>query len=366
MSNLVEKLLCDNVRSLKPYESARRLFAAGSGEVQQTWLNANESPFANNYDVDSERFNRYPDCQPTSVINSYAAYSKVAAENTLVSRGADEGIELLIRAFCTPAKDAILICPPTYGMYAISAETFNVGVHKAPLNDDFSLDVESICAHKDKVKLVFICSPNNPTGTSVDSAQLQQVVEHFADSALVVVDEAYIEFDWHSTWANKLATYPNLVILRTLSKAFALAGIRCGFTLAAPAVIQALLKVIAPYPIPEPVAQIAKQALQTLGIDRMKLQVSELNAQRALLKERLMSIPSVELVGDDKANFILFRCEQKQELMQYLVDNHTLIRDQSKQINLQNCLRITVGTAEQNQQLMDLIFSFFKKQESAQ
>ncbi|MFA3793210.1 histidinol-phosphate transaminase [Aliiglaciecola sp. SL4] len=366
MSNLVDKLLCDNVKNLKPYESARRLFAAGTGEIQQTWLNANESPFANSYDVDSERFNRYPDCQPTSVINSYAAYSGVAPENTLVSRGADEGIELLIRAFCNPAQDAILICPPTYGMYAISAETFNVDVHKAPLNEDFSLDVPGICAYKDKVKLVFICSPNNPTGTTVDAQQLQQVVEHFADSALVVVDEAYIEFDWQSSWANKLATYPNLVVLRTLSKAFALAGIRCGFTLAAPAAIQALLKVIAPYPIPEPVAQIASQALSASGILRMQDQVSDLNAQRAILKQQLMTIPHVELVGDDKANFILFRCEQKQQLMQYLVDNHFLIRDQSKQINLQNCLRITVGTAEQNQQLMDLIFSFFQQQESAQ
>ncbi|GAB2683814.1 histidinol-phosphate transaminase [Aliiglaciecola aliphaticivorans] len=366
MSNLVEKLLCNNVKSLKPYESARRLFAAGTGETQQTWLNANESPYANEYDIESERFNRYPDCQPTAVINSYAAYSGVAPENTLVSRGADEGIELLIRAFCTPAKDAILICPPTYGMYAISAETFNVDVHKAPLNHDFSLDVESICAHKGKVKLVFICSPNNPTGTTVDSNQLQQVVEHFADSALVVVDEAYIEFDWQSSWAAQLATYPNLVILRTLSKAFALAGIRCGFTLAAPAVIQALLKVIAPYPIPEPVAQIACQALKASGIDRMQYQVTELNGQRSILKQQLTTISDVELVGDDKANFILFRCKQKQQLMQYLVDNHILIRDQSKQINLQNCLRITVGTAEQNQQLMDLIFSFFKQQESAQ
>ncbi|GAC14115.1 histidinol-phosphate transaminase [Aliiglaciecola lipolytica] len=366
MSSLVNKLLCENVKNLKPYESARRLFAAGSGETQQTWLNANESPFTNPYNMDDGRFNRYPDCQPSGVINAYAAYSGVTAQNTLVSRGADEGIELLIRAFCTPGEDAVLICPPTYGMYAISAETCDVKVEKAPLKADFSLDVENICTFKDKVKLVFICSPNNPTGTSVPPDQLQAVIEHFSDSALVVVDEAYIEFNWQCTWANKLNQYPNLVILRTLSKAFALAGIRCGFTLAAPEVIQALLKVIAPYPIPEPVAQVARQALESKGISKMLQQVGDLNKQRNTLKEQLASISSVELVGDDKANFILFRCAQKNELMQYLVDNHILIRDQSKQVNLQNCLRITVGTADQNQQLMDLIFSFFKQQESAQ
>jgi histidinol-phosphate aminotransferase len=364
MSEIVEKLLRDNVKALTPYESARRLFAQGNGESQQIWLNANESPFTNTYSIDDSRFNRYPDCQPEGVINKYASYSGVAVNNTLVTRGADEGIELLIRAFCEPGQDKILICPPTYGMYAISALTCDVGVEKSPLNADFSLDLETIFAYKDKVKLVFICSPNNPTGTSVEPQQIQSVVEHFADSALVILDEAYIEFDWHSSWASKLSQYPNLVILRTLSKAFALAGLRCGFTLANEPVINALLKVIAPYPIAEPVAQIAQQALSTAGIENMQKQVLAIDNQRLTLKHFLQSLDAVQLVGDDKANFILFRTADKSALMDFLVKNQILIRDQSKQLNLQNCLRITVGNELQNQTLMNLISVFYSTQET--
>lgn len=365
MSNLVEKLLCDNVKALTPYESARRLFAAGSADVEQIWLNANESPFTNDYDIDDSRFNRYPDCQPSRVVSAYGAYSDVADDNVLITRGADEGIELLIRTFCQPGVDSVLICPPTYGMYAISAQTCDIGVERAPLRDDFSLDVEAICQFKDKVKLVFICSPNNPTGTAVDESQLQRVIEHFADSAIVVVDEAYIEFDWQNSWASRLAEYPNLVILRTLSKAFALAGLRCGFTLASADIVQALLKVIAPYPIPEPVAQIAHQALQASGLDRMRAQITEISNQREHLKEFLRAIPQIALIGDDKANFILFRTPWKNQLMTYLVEQHVLIRDQSKQLNLENCLRITVGDSAQNQKLINLISTFYRLQETA-
>lgn len=362
MSLLINKLLADNLKALKPYESARRLFS-GSGAEQQIWLNANESPYSNAYAIDPERFNRYPDCQPPAVVNSYALYAGINNEQLLVSRGADEAIELLIRTFCTAGKDKILICPPTYGMYAISAETCNVGIIKAPLLADFSLDVPAICAFKGKVNLVFICSPNNPTGTSVDKAQLKQVIEHFADSALVVVDEAYIEFDLANNWAMQLAQHPNLVILRTLSKAFALAGLRCGFALASQEIIQAMMKVIAPYPVPEPVAQIAAQALSKQGLLQMAQQVVAIKAEKARMKQSLEEMNEVELVGDDKANFILFRTAKKQALMDHLVSNGILIRDQSKQLNLDHCLRITIGSPQQNEQLLAEIASFFAQQE---
>lgn len=361
--SLIDKLVCENLKSLVPYESARRLFAASDNSQDAkspVWLNANESPFANNYDLDCERLNRYPDCQPSSVLTSYATYAGVNNKQLLVSRGADEGIELLIRAFCTPSKDSILICPPTYGMYAISAQTCNVGVEVAPLNSDFSLNIETINTFKDKVNVVFICSPNNPTGTNVAPEQIEQVLTHFANSALVVVDEAYIEFDLSSTFATRLAAYPNLVILRTLSKAFALAGIRCGFTLANEAIINTLLKVIAPYPMPEPVAQIAAQALSRLGLKTMTEQVRAISEEKSKLKQALHALPNIELVGDDKANFILFRCAQKQALMDFLVSNKMFIRDQSKQRNLANCLRITVGSVQQNAQLLALINQFYQ------
>jgi histidinol-phosphate aminotransferase len=365
MTKLVNKLLAANLKALKPYESARRLFSAANSTQAQIWLNANESPFANPYEVDPSHFNRYPDCQPPAVVNAYAKYAGVKAEQLLVSRGADEGIELLIRTFCTPGQDRILICPPTYGMYAISAETCNVGIDKAPLLKDFSLDIPAIFAFKGKVNLVFICSPNNPTGTSVNKAQLQEVIEHFADTALVVVDEAYIEFDLANNWAMQLQHYPNLVILRTLSKAFALAGLRCGFTLAAPEIIAALMKVIAPYPVPEPVAQIAAQALSQNGLRQMSQQVLAIKSEKDKIRQSLEQREGIELVGDDKANFVLFRYSKKQALMDYLVSNGILIRDQSKQLNLENCLRITIGNTQQNEQLLANIASFFAQQEQS-
>lgn len=359
MTDIVDTLLCENLKTLKPYESARRLFSGG-----RVFLNANESPFTNEFDVDDSKFNRYPDCQPPAVIDAYATYAQLDKNQVLNTRGADEGIELLIRAFCTPGEDSILICPPTYGMYAISAETCNVGIEKAPLNADFSLDLDAIFSFKGKVNIVFICSPNNPTGTCVDPEKLQQVVEYFAGSALVVVDEAYIEFAPQTSWAGKLAKYDNLVVLRTLSKAFALAGLRCGFTLANEPVIQALLKVIAPYPVPEPVAQIAEQALSDKGLELMRQQVRYLENQKASVKAALANMTGVELVGDDKANFILFRLPEKQQLMDHLVKNGVLIRDQSKQLALENCLRLTLGDEQQNTQLLALMASFLEKQES--
>ncbi len=355
MSDLVSRLINDNLVPLKPYESARRLYSGG-----QDWLNANESPFANDYSVDSSNFNRYPSCQPKAVVDGYATYAGVSTDQLIVTRGADEGIELLIRTFCTPGKDNILICPPTYGMYAISAETCDIGVKTVPLNDDFSLNVDAICEQTD-VNIVFICSPNNPTGTRAGVKDVEKVLANFKDSALVVMDEAYIEFDSEGSWADKLAHYPNLVILRTLSKAFGLAGLRCGFTLASEAIIQSLLKVIAPYPIPEPVAQIASQALDNEGLARVALQVETLNNHRQSLKEALAARPCITLVGDTTANFVLFRFEQSQALMKYLVDNGMLIRDQSKQRNLQNCLRATVGNEEQNARLLTLIDSFLEQ-----
>lgn len=355
MSSIVDRLLNDNLTTLKPYESARRLFAGG-----QDWLNANESPFANLYQLDDSTLNRYPSCQPEEVVDSYASYANVAPDNVLVSRGADEGIELLIRTFCTPGTDNILICPPTYGMYAISAETNNVGVRTVPLKDDFSLDVETICDTQD-VSVVFICAPNNPTGTQVARDDVRAVLDAMSDRALVVIDEAYIEFDAENTWATELARYPNLVILRTLSKAFALAGLRCGFTLAQPDVIQALLKVIAPYPVPEPVAQIAEQALSINALPRLYEQVGVINAEKQGLVEGLSALEGVEIVGAQFANFVLFRHARACQLMQYLVASGMLIRDQSKQPALQNCLRVSVGTPEQNQRLLALTKEFLNE-----
>ncbi len=355
MSSLISKLLTPNLKTLTPYESARRLFSGGTD-----WLNANESPFCNTVNIELAECNRYPDCQPKNLIDAYARYAQIDPSGVLATRGADEGIELLIRTFCEYGKDAILICPPTYGMYKISAQTCGVQTVEVPLKQDFSLDIERIKS-VDKVNLVFLCSPNNPTGTLLDETDVTEVLSHFADSALIVLDEAYVEFSVKQNWASMLETFPNLVILRTLSKAFALAGLRCGFTLAHPDIIQALLKTIAPYPIPAPVAQIAQKALSDDGVNLMREQVSYLMDEQARVRQHLSNKSEFTLIGGTGANFVLFQYTYRTQLMQYLIDNGMLIRDQSKQLGLTDCLRMSIGSHEQNDRFLSLIDNYLAR-----
>ncbi|MFC4701765.1 histidinol-phosphate transaminase [Glaciecola siphonariae] len=362
MAEWITSITNQHVRELSPYESARRLFSADENNSGQIWLNANEAPMSEDFSVNSALFNRYPDCQPQEVISSYARYAGISSGQVIATRGADEGIELIIRAFCEPGKSSVLICPPTYGMYAISAQTFNVGVHKAPLTDDFSLNLDAMGEYVDKVNVVFLCSPNNPTGTRIEAEQIVAVLNMFKDKALVVLDEAYIEFDADATQSALLSTYNNLVILRTLSKAHALAGIRCGFVLSNTQVCQTLMKVIAPYPVPAPVAQVAAQALNAEGIAVMYARVKTLQQGIDTIVKRLSQIDQLTLCGDTKANFVLFKTPYKNKLMAFLVSKGVIIRDQSKQHNLDNCLRITVGSEQENDILLSLIQGFFQEQ----
>ncbi|EMM2019099.1 histidinol-phosphate transaminase, partial [Vibrio cholerae] len=317
----MEKLARQQIQALTPYLSARRI--GGSGDV---WLNANESPFNNEYKTDFARLNRYSDCQPKAMIQAYANYAGVQPEQVLTSRGADEGIELLIRAFCEPNQDAILFCPPTYGMYAISAETFGVERKKVPLTTDWQLDLPSIEANLDRVKLVFVCSPNNPTGNLVKRADIIKLLEMTQDRAIVVMDEAYIDFCPEASTVDLLAQYPNLAILRTLSKAFALAGLRCGFTLANAELINVLLKVIAPYPVPVPVAEIAVQALSPAGLARAKYQVLDLGANRAYLQVGLSMVPGVQ-VFEGWGNYLLVKFPDGDALFKAAWEHGIILRN---------------------------------------
>ncbi|SUC32305.1 Histidinol-phosphate aminotransferase [Providencia rettgeri] len=330
--------------------SARRL--GGSGDV---WLNANEYPIAPDYQFSERNLNRYPECQPVAVINNYAAYAQITPEQVLVCRGADESIELLIRAFCEPGKDAVMFCPPTYGMYSVSAETFGVEQKKIMALPDWALNVNAIRENLSNTKLIYICSPNNPTGNIIDNKDLREVLNMAAGRALVVVDEAYIEFCPQYSVASWLAQYPNLVILRTLSKAFALAGLRCGFTLASPEVIEVLLKVIAPYPLSTPVAMIAAQALKPQGIETMKSRVVAVTENRIALSEALRDLSVVEHVYPSETNYILVRFTDGSKVFKALWDQGIILRDQSKQPGLINCLRITVGTEIENTRVIEAI-----------
>ncbi|MEL7595721.1 histidinol-phosphate transaminase [Aeromonas veronii] len=326
------------VRALTPYQSARRI--GGKGHV---WLNANEAPQAYPFTIEASRLNRYPECQPAEVVNGYAAYAGVNPDQVLVSRGADEAIELLIRTFCEAGEDQILICPPTYGMYAISAETCGVGIVEQPLTTSRQPDWPAIADRLSDVKLVFLCSPNNPTGDLVGRDGLIALLEKARDRAIVVVDEAYIEFCPEASVVDLLARFPNLVVTRTLSKAFALAGIRCGFTLASPEVIAMLAKVIAPYPIPEPIAQIATQALSPMGLELMRERVMELNKQKAAFKAELTTLACVKEVFEDKGNFVLVRFVDGAAVFAAMKAAGIILRDFSTKPGLDNSIRVTIG-----------------------
>lgn len=347
MSRNIEELARDNVRALTPYQSARRL--GGNGDV---WLNANEFPLPVEFELSQQTLNRYPECQPKLVIERYAAYAGLTPEQVLVSRGADEGIELVMRAFCEPGKDAILFCPPTYGMYSVSAETIGIEYRTVPALENWQLNLPAIAEQLDGVKVVYMCSPNNPTGNLINPDDIRALLEMTAGKALVVADEAYIEFCPQATLSGWLKDYPHLVILRTLSKAFALAGLRCGFTLANPPVIDLLMKVIAPYPLATPVADVAGQALSEQGIALMRQHVAELNASRAWLLEQLSRLSIVQQVFPSETNYILARFDNSPAVFKSLWDQGIILRDQNKNPGLAGCLRISIGTRKECERLI--------------
>jgi histidinol-phosphate aminotransferase len=335
--------------SLTPYQSARRI--GGQGDI---WINANESPF-NNSDLD--KVNRYPECQPAELINAYSRYSGVKPSQIIASRGADEAIELLIRTFCVPGKDSIACFGPTYGMYAISAATFNVGVIALNLTHDYQLpDLWPTLIQQatvGKAKIVFICNPNNPTGTVIAKDIIEQAIQA-APESVVVVDEAYIEFCPEYSVADLLDSYPNLVVLRTLSKAFALAGARCGFLLANDEVIDLVMRVIAPYPVPLPVSELAISALSPTGIDTMRTQVASLMEQGKRLSDALSAYGAKVLPA--KGNYVLAQFDDVASVATMLRDAGIVARAY-KDPRLRDAIRFSFTSAADT----DAIISLFTK-----
>lgn len=339
----IKHLARETVQALTPYLSARRI--GGKGDV---WLNANESPDSNEYQLDCSKLNRYPEFQPNSLINAYADYAQLKNTRVLTTRGADESIDILIRTFCEPGLDNILICPPTYGMYAISAETFGVGVKEVALDNNFDVNYEAVCAEilqADKhIKIAFLCAPNNPTGNMLDKSKLIELLTATKGKTLIVVDEAYIEFCPELSQVDLIDQFEHLVITRTLSKAFALASIRCGFTLAQESVITMLSKVIAPYPVPDPVAQIATQALSQHGLKIMHDRVATLNNNRRFLQQQLLQLNNVKEVFPATGNYLLVRFEDSAKVFNAFAQDGIIMRDFASKPRLENCIRITIGS----------------------
>jgi histidinol-phosphate aminotransferase len=362
----IKNLARKTVQALTPYLSARRI--GGKGHI---WLNANEAPDCSEYQLDSSKLNRYPEFQPPALISAYASYASqhgasISTQQVLASRGADEAIEILIRTFCESSSgasegDSILICPPTYGMYAISAETCGVNVEQVALDEHFDVDYlaveQAVNAAQSNIKIVFLCAPNNPTGNMLDKVKLVTLLQATKGKALIVADEAYIEFCPNLSQADLINDHDNLVITRTLSKAFALASIRCGFTIAQASVIEMMSKVIAPYPVPDPIAQIATQALSEQGLEVMRERVAILNNNRMVLANALQKLECVDEIFPTTGNFVLVRFKDSKKVWQAFSENGIIMRDFATKDRLANCIRITIGNVDEMQATLKLLNS---------
>lgn len=358
MQNKILKLFRNNIQNLIPYQSARHI----GGMHGSILLNANESPLSDCFKSKKKIFNRYPECQPNDLISLYASYVNLSCEQILVTRGADEGIELLIKSFCEPRKDSIIYCPPTYDMYKVSAKIAGVEIKEIPtIKNTWQLDLCNIKSNLIGVKLIYICNPNNPTGNLILLNDLIKLLSITSNQCLVVIDEAYIEFSPTKTMTKYLSEYPNLVILRTLSKAFALAGIRCGFTLANQEIINILKKVISPYPIPIPVTDIALQALKEKNIQLMQNRVLILNNNRIWLIKKLKNLKCVEKVFISEANYVLVKFFMFEEIFNTLWNKGIILRNQHNKNNLKKCIRISIGTHSENLLLIKELKRFSKK-----
>ena len=338
------------IRAMQPYSSARMEASGG-----QLMLNANESAWAPVGD-DGLGCNRYPEPQPAALVDALAALYGVRREQLLVGRGSDEGIDLLVRAFCRAGEDAILIQPPTFGMYAVCAKIQNAGVIEVALNADATLDVDAVLAAvTSAVKLVFICTPNNPTGQLVPRASVERLAQALVGRALLVVDEAYVEFADAGSVADLLDRYDNLAVLRTLSKAWALAGARIGSLLAHAEVIALLKRIMPPYPLPLPCVDAALLALSGWGQANAHEHLAVVRAERTRMREALRRLPGARDVLPSQANFLAVRFDDAGAVYQRLLAAGIVVRDVRRYPSLGDALRITIGMPEENDRVLAVL-----------
>lgn len=345
MSFDLHKLIRNNIRDLQPYSSARDEF---SGEAK-VFLDANENSLGSPL---IQWYNRYPDPHHRRLREKLSAIKGIAPEHIFIGNGSDECIDLLYRCFSEPGKSNTIICPPTYGMYEVSANINDVKVVRAPLLPDYQLDLVHLeqLVNED-TRIIWICSPNNPTGNLMQWQDVETILNHF--NGLVVVDEAYINFARQRSWITALTDYPNLVVLQTLSKAWGLAGLRIGMAFASTAINEVLQRVKPPYNISQPAQELALQALDE--VEQVNDMIRLLADMREALVEVLASMPEVEMVYPSDANFLLVKIRDARRVYEFLLGDGIVVRDRSKVQLCEDCLRITVGTEQENTQLVDAL-----------
>ncbi|SEL67181.1 histidinol-phosphate transaminase [Parapedobacter koreensis] len=338
-------LLRENIRKLIPYSSARDEFKGEASVLLDANENAYGSPLERNY-------NRYPDPLQQQLKLKLSKIKGVPARNIFLGNGSDEAIDILYRAFCRPGIDNVLLVPPTYGMYEVSAHINDVAIKKVNLTADFQLDLEGIAETIDaNTRMIFLCSPNNPTGNSLHREDVETILANFG--GLVVIDEAYINYSRQKTFIQELTEYSNLVVLQTLSKAWGLAGLRLGMAFASEEIIEVFNKIKPPYNINQATQELALKALD--NVETVNAWIREAVAERERLSEVLRQMKFVVHVYPSDANFILVKTVEPRHLYTYLVEKSIIIRDRSKVELCAGCLRITVGTPEENSLLVEAL-----------
>ncbi len=339
----LQNLVRENIKRLTPYSSARKEFSGAA----QIFLDANENSFGSPLERD---YNRYPDPLQSKIKEKVARINSVKPSEIFIGNGSDEAIDLLFRIFCEPQKDNILICPPTYGMYQVSAEINDIAIKRANLTADFQLDLAAIENAIDaQTKLLFVCSPNNPTGNSLRREEILSLAKNF--NGIVVVDEAYIHFSSEKSLINEINNFPNLVVLQTFSKAWGLAGLRVGLAFANEETIALFNKVKPPYNI----SQIAQEAiLEALeNVEKVRKTIVEIIVEREKLIENLHEFSFVTKIYPSDANFILVKTIDAEKIYKFLLDEKIVVRNRSNVELCEGCLRITIGTPEENQILIN-------------
>lgn len=347
MFNL-DTLVRENIKRLVPYSTARDEF---KGEAS-IFLDANENNFGSPLPVN---YNRYPDPMQWQLKYKIADIKGVPPQNIFIGHGSDEAIDVLYRSFVNPGVDNVILCPPTYGMYEVSAHINDAVIRKVTLTEDFQLDIPALQqAIDDHTKLIFICSPNNPTGNSINRADIELLLNNF--DGIVVIDEAYINFSRQKTFIQELTEYPNLVVMQTLSKAWGLAGLRIGMAFASEEIVNTLNKVKPPYNISQATNELALQALE--NVSQVNEWIREIVIERDLLSAALIQLPEVLHIYPSDASFILVKTTDAKGIYNYLIEQGIVVRDRSKVELCMGCLRITIGTPAENLRLLEVLKSF--------
>ena len=338
----INSIIRDNIKKLKPYSSARDEYKDASS-FNMIFLDANENPFENGV-------NRYPDPQQNLVKDELSKIKEIPKENILLGNGSDEVLDLIFRAFCEPYKDNIITLPPTYGMYGVLADLNAIENRQVLLSNQFQPKTDEILAKVDSnSKILFLCSPNNPSGNSFSKEKVEYLLDRF--NGLVVLDEAYIDFSTQNSWLTKLEKYPNLIITQTLSKAYGMAGIRLGICYASKEIIQILNNIKPPYNINSLTQQKALNRLQNYS--EISNEISQIISERKRLKKELeCCVNYIEKVYESDANFLLIKVDDANKRYQELIEYGVVIRNRTTQPLCENCLRISVGICEENQVLI--------------